>query len=92
MPAEFRQDNIFKKRTTMNDEYFTIDEISSKIKFSKQSIYNLIHKKTLILGKHYFKPTPKKLLFKWDAIKAWIERDDSSPSKEADTPKPNINI
>ncbi len=76
----------------MNDEYLTIDELSSIIKFSKQSIYNLIHKKTLILGQHYFKPTPKKLLFKWDAIKAWIERDVSSPGKETDTPKRNINI
>lgn len=42
------------------EDYFTIDELSSKIKYSKQSLYNLIYKKTFILGKHYFKPTPKK--------------------------------
>jgi len=55
------------------EDYFTVDELSSKIKYSKQSLYNLIYKKTFILGKHYFKPTPKKILFKWPAIQAWIE-------------------
>ena len=56
------------------EEYFTVDELSSKIKFSKQSLYNLIYKKTFIIGKHYFKPTPKKILFKWSEIQTWIER------------------
>lgn len=55
------------------EEYITIDELSSRIKYSKQSIYNLIHQKILVLQVHYFKPTPKKLLFKWAAIHSWIE-------------------
>ena len=60
------------------EEYLTVDELSSKIKFSKQSLYNLIYKKTFIMGKHYFKPTPKKILFKWSEIQAWIERPSNS--------------
>ena len=56
------------------EEYLTVDELSSKIKFSKQSLYNLIYKKTFIMGKHYFKPTPKKILFKWSEIQTWVER------------------
>jgi len=56
------------------EEYLTVDELSSRIKFSKQSLYNLIYKKTFIIGKHYFKPTPKKILFKWSEIQTWIER------------------
>ena len=55
------------------EEYLTVDELSAKIKYSKQSIYNLIYKKIFILGKHYFKPTQKKILFKWPEIQAWIE-------------------
>ena len=55
------------------EEYLTVDELSAKIKYSKQSLYNLIYKKIFVLGKHYFKPTPKKILFKWAAIQAWIE-------------------
>lgn len=55
------------------EEYLRVDELSSRIKFSRQSIYNLIYKKTFIMGKHYFKPTPKKILFKWSEVRAWIE-------------------
>ena len=55
------------------EDYLTVDELSAKIKYSKQSLYNLIYKKYFVLGKHYFKPTPKKILFKWPEIQAWIE-------------------
>jgi len=42
------------------EEYLTVDELSARIKFSKQSLYNLIHKGILVLGKHYLKPTPRR--------------------------------
>jgi len=54
------------------EEYLTVKELSDKIKFSKQSLYNLIYKGTFVLGKHYLKPTPKKVLFKWTEIKEWM--------------------
>ncbi len=65
------------------EEYLTVDELSSKIKYSKQSLYNLIYKKTFILGKHYYKPTPKKILFKWSAVQEWIE---GTPDPNGGTP------
>ena len=54
------------------EEYLTVKELSDRIKFSKQSLYNLIHKGTFVLGKHYLKPTPKKVLFKWSEIRFWM--------------------
>lgn len=54
------------------EEYLTVRELSDKIKFSRQSLYNLIHKGTFILGDHYLKPTPKKVLFKWSKIREWM--------------------
>ena len=56
------------------EEYLTAQELSHRIKFSKQTLYNLIYKGTLVLGKHYLKPTPKKILFKWSEIQLWMER------------------
>ena len=56
----------------LKEEYLTVKELSEKIKFSKQSLYNLIHKGTFVLGKHYLKPTPKKVLFKWTEIRGWM--------------------
>ena len=69
------------------EEYLTVSELSQKIKFSKQSLYNLIHKGTFILGKHYLKPTPKKVLFKWKEIRRWMGDDLSNhetPNPKAD--------
>ena len=61
------------------EEYLTVYELSAKIKFSKQTLYNLIHKGIFILGKHYLKPSPKKILFKWSEIQAWMgEATDSN--------------
>ena len=55
------------------EEYLTVAELSERIKFSRQSIYNLILKKEFILQQHYLKPRRKKILFKWSAVKAWLE-------------------
>ena len=54
-------------------EYLSVKVLSEKIGYKVQSIYNMIHNGTFVLNKHYFKPTPKKILFKWDAVKQWIE-------------------
>jgi len=69
------------------EEYLTVKELSNKIKFSRQSLYNLIHKGILVLGKHYLKPTPKKVLFKWSEIRAWMGEPPHSgeaPDSETD--------
>jgi hypothetical protein len=63
------------------EEYLTVRELSDKIKFSRQSLYNLIHRGTFVLGKHYLKPTPKKILFKWSEILIWLG-DDYHSDKE----------
>ncbi len=84
------------------EDYLTVDELSAKIKYSKQSLYNLIYKKNFILGKHYFKPTPKKILFKWSEIKSWVEGPTDSNAEPSahrseshtteNTPNSSINI
>ena len=56
-----------------NDEYISVRKLSEIIGYKVQSIYNMIHKNTFILNQHYFKPTPKKILFKWSAVKLWLE-------------------
>jgi hypothetical protein len=54
------------------EEYLTTEELCDRIKYQKQTIYNLIHRRVLVPGKHFLKPTPKKILFRWSAIQAWI--------------------
>ena len=84
------------------EDYLTVEELSLKIKYSKQSLYNLIYKKNFVLGKHYFKPTPKKILFKWSEIQSWVEgttdQNSRTPANQSesqptqDTPNSSINI
>lgn len=74
------------------EEYMTVKELSERVKLAQQTIYNFIHLGKFNLGKHYLKPTPKKILFKWSAIKEWMgesntpqdqtEEKDSEPNTE----------
>ena len=68
------------------EEYLTVAELSKRIKFSKQSIYNLINKKIFIMGKHYLKPRPKKILFMWSGVMAWMEHRADPVSEEPTVP------
>ena len=89
------------------EEYLTVQELSARIKFSRQTLYNLIHKGTFVIGKHYLKPSPKKILFIWSEIHEWMKEpscsdqiqspnpSDQSPNSinsDQDKPKSSINI
>ena len=68
------------------EEYLTTDELCDRIKYQRQTVYNLIHRKVFIQGKHFLKPTPRKILFKWSEIQTWIGED--SGLNEEPVPKP----
>lgn len=59
-------------------EYLTVEEVCKRTKYAKQTVYNMIHKKIFVLNQHYFKPTPKKILFKWTSVEAWIVGNNTS--------------
>jgi len=63
------------------EEFITVKELSSRIKFSKQTIYNLICENVFVLGKHYLKPRPKKILFKWSEVEAWMGESSNLSTK-----------
>jgi predicted DNA-binding transcriptional regulator AlpA len=73
------------------EEYLTVQELGERIKFSKQSLYNLIYKKKFTLGVHYLKPTPKKILFVWSEIEKWLQQSTHEPDQcvEAEQPVQN---
>jgi predicted DNA-binding transcriptional regulator AlpA len=56
-----------------DEQYLTVKELSAKIKYSQQTIYNMIHEGRFIRGEHYIKPSRKKVLFLWSAICMWME-------------------
>jgi hypothetical protein len=54
------------------EEYLTVKELTKRIKMADGTIRNLVCKKVFVKGKHYVKPTPRKLLFVWSAVEAWL--------------------
>ena len=72
------------------EEYLTVEELGERIKYKKQSIYNKIYKGVFVLGKHFLKPSPKKILFKWSEILKWLgdkPYDQIKETKVFDNPK-----
>jgi len=63
------------------EEYITAEELATRIKEKRQTIYNRIYKQQWCLGIHYLKPTPRKLLFKWSAIVCWLEGNTFQPNR-----------
>ncbi len=56
----------------MTEKYLDTKELCEIIKYKPQSVYNLINKGELVLGKHYLKPSSKKLVFIYSAILEWM--------------------
>jgi len=55
------------------EEYLTTEELSRRIKMASGTIRNLVWKRELREKIHYLKPTPRKLLFIWSAVEAWLQ-------------------
>ncbi len=66
------------------EEYLTVKELSQRIKLAVQTIYNFIYEEKFILGEHYLKPTPKKILFKWSEVRKWMGEDGESAGQTTD--------
>jgi hypothetical protein len=63
------------------EEYLTVKELGLRIKMSPGTIRNLVWQKRLMQNIHYLKPTPRKLLFIWSAIEAWLRGGSVSSSE-----------
>jgi predicted DNA-binding transcriptional regulator AlpA len=62
-----------EKQLNKEEEYLDMNELCNRIKYKKQTIYNKIYKKEFIIGKHYKKPSKKKLLFILPEIENWLD-------------------
>ncbi len=55
------------------EEYLSIKQLCERIPYRPQSIRNMMTQGIFREGEHYFKPTARKVIFKWSAIQRWIE-------------------
>jgi hypothetical protein len=54
------------------EEYLTTKELSGRIKYKPGTLRNLVWKKVLLENVHFVRPTPRKILFMWSRIEAWL--------------------
>ena len=66
------------------EEYLTTTELSKRIKMTPGTIRNLVLRNELQENIHYLKPTPRKLLFLWSAIEAWLHGKSHVAHRHAD--------
>ena len=65
------------------EEYLTVDELCQKTKYARQSVYNMINRNIFKLNEHFYKPTPKKILFKTSAIESWLTGNGSRAENQS---------
>lgn len=71
------------------EKYLTTKELSKLIKMNPGSVRNLVYKNELKENIHFVRPTPRKILFVWSAIEAWLRGEEICLDNN---PKSLINI
>lgn len=62
--------------------YLSLEEVASLTPFSTQAIRMYVHRGDLREGEHFFRKG-RRLVFKWEAICAWIEgRSPTQPTRD----------
>jgi len=74
------------------EEYLTTDELSDRIKMAPGTIRNLVWRGEFKENIHYLKPTPRKLLFKWSNVEAWLHNRSSPVSKNTNLKGQNESL
>lgn len=73
--AHRRSNTIDYRESDDMEQYLTAKELAERIKMAPGTIRNLVWRKEFQENIHFLKPTPRKLLFIWSAVEAWLHGD-----------------
>jgi hypothetical protein len=62
----------------MSEEYLTIAEVAERLKLTRKTVQNKMAAGIFKKGVHYFSPPGIGPRFKWSAVVAWLEADESA--------------
>ncbi|WP_028314663.1 helix-turn-helix transcriptional regulator [Desulfatibacillum aliphaticivorans] len=76
------------------EELLTVRQLAKLTGYAEQTVYNKVSKGEFILGRHYYKPTRKKVLFIRAAIQEWLINGSThkapGPKKESEQSKQTV--
>lgn len=73
---EFDQTKGDLETLSARKEYLSLQELCERIPYRPQTIRNFMSQGVLRQDVHFFKPTKRKIVFKWEAVRKWIECED----------------
>ena len=64
------------------EEYLTITEVAARLKVTPKTVRNKMAAGVFRKGVHYFRRNGLGTRFKWGAVVAWLEQDDTGTPEE----------
>src|SRR5215813_6692129 len=76
--------NASLSRTPVAQEYLTIGEVAARLKLTPKTVRNKMASGIFVKGEHYIRPKGLGTRFKWGAVVAWLEQEDTG-TREGDS-------
>ena len=64
------------------DEYLTISEVAARLKVTPKTVRNKMASGVFCKGVHYVRPKGLGTRFKWGAVVAWLEQEETRATEE----------
>ena len=68
------------------EEYLTISEVAARLKLTPKTVRNKMAAGVFRKGVHYVRPKGLGTRFRWGAVVAWLEHEDTGPPEEDSIP------
>ena len=68
------------------DEYLTISEVAARLKVTPKTVRNKMASGVFCKGLHYVRPKGLGTRFKWGAVVAWLEQEETGTPDEDSIP------
>src|SRR5215510_1419785 len=70
----------------VQEEYLTISEVAARLKVAPKTVRNKMASGVFRKGTHYIRPKGLGTRFKWGAVVAWLEQDETGTPEEDSIP------
>ena len=74
------------KIVAMAEEYLTIGEVAGRLKVKPKTVRNKMASGVFRQGVHYVRPKGLGTRFKWGAVVAWLEQEETGMPEEESIP------